>query len=319
MTKYLLTLVLGHLFINLHAQYDDIPYNLNTAYINGISGIKIIKATMTYDSGDYKATDYHYYDSNNLNFKTICYYRDTFDGKFNFYFNNRNQLIREVNLSNWINTLNSSYLDTTKAIWTTDYEYYSNGLYKNVINQWYNESGPESKTKISYEYDNQNRIIKETEENFDLDTSQLKVYFEPNSTKISSNQNPPKNLTYKRVYKYSPNKTLIENYQGNELKSYQVFQKISQYKKIEILLDLKKDTLNTKTILYNNKSQKVSEQVKGDCGISIYGGYGDGADGSQDLILTTFDYDNTGLLIKKTIHHTEHNSKTFFDYEYIKK
>jgi hypothetical protein len=306
------------LCVSLNAQENDIPYNLNRAYLNGLKGISIIKVTMTYDSGDYKATDYHYYDSNNLNFKTTCYYRDTFDGKFNFYFNNRNQLIREENLSNWISTWDSRYLDTTKAIWTTDYEYYSNGLCKNVINQWYNESGPESKTKVSYEYDNQKRIIKETEEYFDLDASQLNVYFEPNSTKISSNQNPPKNRTCKRIYKYLPNKTLIENYEGNKLKTNQVFQQVSQDKKIEILIGLERDTLNIKTILYNTKGQKISEQEKGDCGISIYGGYGDGADGSKNLITTTFDYDKSGVLIKRTIHNTKNNRKTFFDYEYIK-
>jgi hypothetical protein len=53
--KYILVFIFGILFNKSNAQEQDLPYNLNRAYIKGVKEYKIIKVITTYNKGDYRA------------------------------------------------------------------------------------------------------------------------------------------------------------------------------------------------------------------------------------------------------------------------
>lgn len=60
--------------IELIAQ-TDLPFNMNGAFIPDSKGFNVIKSTRTYDSTDYLAEKYNYFDTNGLNFKTVSFYK----------------------------------------------------------------------------------------------------------------------------------------------------------------------------------------------------------------------------------------------------
>jgi len=319
MSRYSLIIILIFLSIHICGQEDDIPYNLNRAYINGIVGFKVIKVTTTYDSRDYKATSLHYYNSKNQNYLTVDYYNDTLQGKYVFEFDKQGRVKKESNFSLWIDSWDSKnsnvlrYLDTTKVIWIIDYSYYQNGLTKVVNNTWFDERGATSRTILSYKYDNGSKILEEGTIDFDIDSLTEKLYFDPNSTKLSSNQNPPNIRRSLKKYSDRNGITIIEHYRDNQLKSKILTTKIKN-KSIDFLIDLKGDTIRKTIINYSNLGKKTKEQVIGDCDISNFCEYGDGY--GNDLV--TYNYNKMGLIDLITYENTRLKIKQLVKFEYLK-
>jgi hypothetical protein len=170
------------------------------------------------------------------------------------------------------------------------------------------------RTIITYKYDKNLKIIAEKKINCDLDRLSEKVYFEPNSSKLSQNQNPPFTSVLLTKYKYQSNKVIAENYQDNQFKSKIVSETLNN-KTLSFLIDTKGDTLRTTVIYKNSKGEIIKEQISGDTKISDYGGYGDGMSYDQ----TTYEYNSEGLIELITSENTETKTKLFTRFEYIKR
>ncbi|MBN8680483.1 MAG: hypothetical protein J0M29_19815 [Chitinophagales bacterium] len=308
MKKFLCILLVFSHTIRLQAQNDENLYNPNLAYLKGEKGIKIIKVTSTYNLSDYRTEDFHYFDDKNRNYKTVCYYKDTLQGRYYFKFDKKGQLIREDNYSLWTN----EQLDTSKVIWTIDYKYLPNGLVKSIDNTWYDANSAILRIQKFYKYDSKSRLIKEENLSYQLDSLTAKVYFRPNSNSFSDNQNPPNWNHDIKKYKYIKNQTIIENYRKGELKS-----KIVSIKSKNLitshLIDIKGDTLRSVITHKNNRGQRIKVQVIGDENISDFGEYGDV--GGNSLI--TYDYNKFGLIELITYHVSKSDYKKFVKFEYI--
>jgi len=139
--KYILVFIFGILFNKSNAQEQDLPYNLNRAYIKGVKEYKIIKVITTYNKGDYRAESIHYYDKFNKNYLTVDNYKDTLNGRYYFKFDKKGRVKRENNHNLWVGGI----LDTSKISWIIDWSYYPNGLAKKVDNTWFDEKKCDNK------------------------------------------------------------------------------------------------------------------------------------------------------------------------------
>src|SRR5690554_410539 len=302
--------------IDLIAQ-SELPYNLNGSFISDSEGFTLIKTTRTYDSKEYLAETYHYFDMNGLNYKTVDFYNGEKQGFVKYNFNENGRLTGFKNYSHWVNTYesdNSRYWDSTLVSWENQYRYNTLGKLNFSSNQWFDtDQKPEYRHELIIEYNEKGQIIKMTEYNYDLTDSKYKIYFEPNSKKIASNQNISANSVDLHKYRYIGDTTIIENFRQSELKTIQKKVKKDSIEK-NFLFDNTGRLVSTTTKAYNKRDDLIEEKCVGDCEISEFGEYSDAM--TYDRII--YKYSSTGLLLKKTYFDTKYNTTMYIDYEYIK-
>lgn len=294
--------------LDLAAQ-DDFPLNLNGAYILDSKGFRAIKTTKTYGKGDYHAETINYFDDKGLNFLAESYFKGVKQAKVNLFYSSHNKL-------KGYKYFYAGKNDEDEAVlaWENEYIYNQKGNIEKGVNLWYNdEKKPTDRTVIYFKYDSLNRVTEEVEEWRDLSESQYYVYFEPNSTEISSNQEIQRTSTNNRIYEYSGDTIFIKNYREKEHKTDQIIIRIDNVK-TEVLKTTLGDTLRTTTTIFNDNNQKVEEVALGDTEVSIFGGYGDGM--SYDK--KRYEYNESGLLSRIVYINSEYDAKMFIDYEYLK-
>jgi len=301
--------------IDLMAQ-TELPSDESGAFISDSKGFRIIKSTMTYDSDDYLAERYYYFDTTGLNFKTVDFYKGAMQGIHVMVFNGSGRLTGYTDYGQWITTYDPSnrrYLDSTLVSGETRYQYNAAGKLTFRRRQSYDkDQKPEYRQELTVGYNEKGHIFKIIEHTYDLSNSKSRSYLGSGSTGIVSNQSISANSVDLNIYKYSGDTITIENYRQNDFKTVQ---KIIRKDLIEeeFLFDNKGHLLRTTTRTYNQRNDLTEETCIGDCEISKYGEYGEGI--TYDRIV--YKYSSTGLLLKKTFIKSKYNSRMYIDYEYF--
>ncbi|MEQ8240937.1 MAG: hypothetical protein RIA69_17100 [Cyclobacteriaceae bacterium] len=294
----------------------DLPLNFNDSYIPPQTDFKAIKTTRTYSEGDYKSEQTHLFNSKGINYRTFSHYKGEQQSFTQLSYDSLNRLINIEEHGQWTGNDRNRIWDSTKVSWTNKYLYDSQGRISKCTNLWFNDNQDGiSFVEMSYQYDDLNRIMVETEIWKDLDSSSMRIRFEPKSDIISEDQNFPTVSLYKRVFEYRNQEDLIKNYSDNELKTVQTIQRISDQLHIEYLLNPEGDTLRVTKISFDQNGNKISEIDSGDSDISLFGTYGDGGSWSN----RTFQYNQYGLLERKIFSSGGEGLSLFIDYQYLEK
>ncbi|MEQ8583095.1 MAG: hypothetical protein RIC30_10830 [Marinoscillum sp.] len=294
----------------------DLPLNFNDSYMQPQTDFRAIKTLRTYSKGDYESLQTHLFNLKGLNYRTFSHYKGELQSFTQLSYDSLDRLINIEEHGRWIGNDRNRIWDSTKVSWTNKYLYDSQGRISKCTNLWFddNQEGI-SFVEMSYQYNDLNKVIVETETWKDLDSSSIRIRFEPNSDIISENQNFPTVSINKRIFEYGNQEDLIKSYSDNELKTVQKIQRISDRLHIEYLLNTEGDTLRFTKILFDQNGRKISEIDSGDSDISLFGTYGDGGSWST----RTFTYNQYGLLERKIFSSGGEGLSLFIDYQYLKK
>jgi hypothetical protein len=310
----LITIFLQLAPLRLMAQ-EELPFNFNKAFFGSQREYKIIKETCRYDEGDYKAERIHYFDEQGLNYRTVSTYKDEKQGFIKLFYNEKQQLISFIDYGRWISKsdVDYSYYDSTFINRKNEYYYNAHGKIERCTSVWNDQNQkPGYRYEIGFKYDSLSRKLVEEETYYNLKDEYF-IYFEPKSAKISPDQTHSKVITYKKVYRYKGDSTIIKNYINKVHKSQQIIVKKGN-QATEILKSPKGEILKTTVYIYNDQNKIITKIDTGDVEITPFGEYGDEI--SYDR--REYNYDSSGYLKREVYISSKYNSRQYIDYDYIK-
>ncbi|MFY0607670.1 MAG: hypothetical protein JXR10_13215 [Cyclobacteriaceae bacterium] len=294
----------------------DLPLNFNDSYIQPQTTFRTIKTIRTYSQGDYKSVQTHLFNAKGLNYRTFSHYMDKQQSFTHLSYDSLDRLIKIEEHGQWVSNDRNRFWDSTKVSWTNKYLYDSQGRISKCTNLWFNDNQDGiSFLEMSYQYDDLNRVIVETETWKDLVSSSMSIRFEPNSDIISEDQNFPIQTIYKRTFEYGDKEDFIKNFRNDEIKSVQKIQKTNDQLHLEYLINTNQDTLRVTKISFDEKGRKIAEIDSGDSDISLFGTYADGGNWSN----RTIQYNQNGLVERKTFSSGDEGLSLFIDYQYLEK
>jgi hypothetical protein len=177
--------------------------------------------------------------------------------------------------------------DSTEVVMITKYQY-DNGLLKKSGNY---TSGKKLTYSTLYDYDSQNRVVKELSTSYPDDNTL--AYFKPNSTDIDSNhQKQIKTETYTKFCSYTKNLRICTYSDSSGIKSRDTTIVRNGLIVKSIAYNLKGRFLKQELYKYNNNKQLIEYSVN-DTGIGFYGE-------EFDMITANrfkYEYDNDGFII----------------------
>ena len=236
----------------------------------------------------------YYFDSAGYNTQWYSLFENKKSGKQTYNYNNQ-KLISYQNNSTLVSTSTEGNFgmmwDSTKLTNEVQYQYKGEQL---VSVQWIDGESKRISFDITYSYDNEGRLQKETIKNYP-DPNSFGL-FEPNSAKLVEDPDAKRYVVNNKDYEYNGDTTIVKFYKegvltGIETNLHNVDGLITKSTLHDTSGNMMKQLINT----YNSSNQLIQRELT-DTG---YDGFGNAYD-YQDFEKETYEYDSKGNLTAKS-------------------